>query len=173
MSYEHFHRLIAETRRKLYYCSTKGFMFTIDKFSGKRFDLHPNIKDGKYRVSIHKTKDPYLKHCVWFTATGHWPTLDENVVPIDGNELNCCITNLKIVDKREVARVTGPMSQSQVVVVKERNKPPVEYSSVRKAAKALYCSYQTLLDYLKGKYKTSVLKKYGRKIYLKEKPNAR
>ena len=166
--YEHFQVLIATTRRKQYYCSTKGDVYTIDRFSGKKFKLHPNIKDGKPRISIHGTKDPYLKHCVWYVATGHWPTLDENVVPIDGNELNCNITNLKIVDKREVAKVTGPMSQSQVVVVQEYKKEPIEYRSVRQAAKALYVSYQTLLDYLKGKYKNSVLKKYGRRIYLKE-----
>lgn len=166
--YEHFQRLIAETSRRLYYVSTKGEVFAHDKFSSKVTKLEPYLKQGKPRLSIHHTKDPYLKHCVWFVATGHWPTIDENVIPIDGNEQNCDFTNLKLVDKREVAKVTGPMSQSQAVIVQERGQPPKEYRSVRQAAKALYVSYQTLLDYLKGKYKTSVLKKYGRRIYLKE-----
>lgn len=168
MSYQHFERLIAETPRRLYYCSTKGTLYTVDKFSGKKFHLNPYIKDGKPRVSIHGVGTLYVKHCVWFVVHDQWPTLQENVMPIDGNELNCGITNLKIVDKREVARVTGPMSRSQAVIVQEYRKEPVEYSSIRKAAKALYVSYQTLLDYFSGRAKNSVLKKYGRKIYLKQ-----
>lgn len=44
--YEHFYLLIAETKRRQYYCSTKGDVYTIDRFSGKKFKLHPNIKDG-------------------------------------------------------------------------------------------------------------------------------
>ena len=63
--------------------------------------------------------------------------------------------------KREVARITGPMSRSQAVVVQDKGRKPKEYSSIRKAAKALYVSYQTLLDYLTGKYKSSVLNKRG------------
>lgn len=165
--YEHFTQLIGETSRKLYYVTTKGEAFSKDKLTKQITKLNPNVKRGKLRLCIHSIGNPYLKHAVWFAVTGHWPTRNENVIPIDGNELNCNIQNLKLIEKREVARITGPMSRSQAVVVQDKGRKPKEYSSIRKAAKALYVSYQTLLDYLTGKYKSSVLNKRGRKIYLK------
>lgn len=63
-------------------------------------------------------------------------------------------------------KTTGELnSKCKAVIVQERGKPAIRYKSVRKAAKALYCSYQTLLDYLEGKSKRSVLCVDGRKIY--------
>ena len=169
--FEHFDGLIATTKRRLYYCSTKGFAYSVDRFSGKKTRLQSMIKDGRCRISIHGSNHSTLKHCVYYVATGHWPTIDENVRVKDGNELNCAITNLELVKRADVSRITGPMSRSKAVVVVDRGKDPVEYRSIRKAANALYCSYQTLSDYLNGKAKKSVLKKYGRKIYLKEAQN--
>ena len=165
--YRHFTYLIAESPKKLYYITTKGEAFSKDKLTSEITKLNPNVKKGKLRLCIKVAKNPYLTHAVWFIVTGHWPTRNENVIPIDGNELNCNIENLKLVDKREVAKLTGPMSRSQKVIIQNGKSSPKEYSSVRKAAQALYVSYQTLLDYLNGKYKSSVLNKRGRKIYLK------
>ncbi|MCL2531573.1 MAG: hypothetical protein FWE40_05400 [Oscillospiraceae bacterium] len=71
---------------------------------------------------------------------------------IDGNPFNCRVQNLRIYSQSEHGKRTGYRSGSQPVVV-----DGVKYRSVRAAAKALHCSYQTLLDYINGDAKHSVL----------------
>jgi len=72
---------------------------------------------------------------------------------IDGNPFNCKVANLRIYTHSEHGKRTGWQSRSQAVVVGD-----VEYRSVREAAKALHVSYQTLLDYMGGKVKHSVIR---------------
>jgi hypothetical protein len=71
---------------------------------------------------------------------------------IDGNPLNCSADNLIIISKSEHGKRTGHLSRSQKIIANG-----VEYMSVRACAKALFVSYQTLLDYINGKYSHSVL----------------
>lgn len=71
---------------------------------------------------------------------------------IDGDPFNCCIENLRAYTKRESGKRTGHRSRSHGVIV-----DGVDYRSVREAARALHVSYQTVLDYLGGSVKRSVL----------------
>lgn len=87
----------------------------------------------------------------------------------DGNRENCVFDNLIPISRKHIpslAKATAKVCRP--VVIKEFKKEPVVYPSVRAAARALYCSYKTLLDYLGDVRKTSVLKKWGRKIYYLE-----
>jgi hypothetical protein len=83
----------------------------------------------------------------------------------DGNPRNISIENMRFYSMRLHGKHTGHLSKSRAVVIKDFKKDPIRYRSVREAAKALYCSYQTLLDYLNGSVRKSVLNKWGRKIY--------
>lgn len=164
--FEHFVKLVKETPRRYVYVSTKGLAYTIDKQTNQKRELKRSLHDGKIRLCLHGWC-PELKRLVWEVATGKRLTTGDIILPIDGDETNLTIENLKKITKREMSANTGWMSRNNPVVVIDYKKAPVEYRSVRAAAKALYVSYQTLLDYLSGKYKSSVLKKYGRKIYYK------
>ena len=77
------------------------------------------------------------------------------VVCIDGNPLNCDKKNLRVYSKQEHGIKTGWMSRSQPVIING-----VEYRSIREGAKAIYTSYQTVLDYLSGNVKNSCLDGY-------------
>lgn len=81
-----------------------------------------------------------------------------SVVCIDRNELNCSVDNLCVMSSRQLGRLTGHMAKSWKITVKELSTGKTQkFRSVREAAKSLNCSYQTLLDYMKGKVKNSCL----------------
>lgn len=161
--YEHFKNLVLETRRKLFYVSTTGEATSYDKFSKTETKLKKSMHGGQIRVAIKGLKNPSLKRLVWQIAHGRisdqW-----HVQCIDGDETNCDIRNLRLISKRQAGQLSGPLSRSKAVIVSAFGRDK-RYRSVREAAKALYCSYQTLLDYLSKKVKNSALKKRGRKIY--------
>lgn len=162
---EHFDRLIKETSRRLFYVSTAGYVYSIGKMSQKgRYCRYKNqMHNGIVRVGLHGLKTSNLKKLVWWGQTGQYLGKDWNILPKDGNEENCAFENLRPVRKEEVSRVTGPMSRSRAVVVRRGGNAEIEwFRSAREAAKSLYCSYQTLLDYLNGKTRHSVLARQGR-----------
>lgn len=166
--FEHFDFMFFESSKYDYYVSTKGYVYNRSKKTGQLIKrLKTYIHKRAAVVSIKPLNNPRLKRLVWKAVYGEL-TEDDHIQCIDGNELNCNIENLRKIPKAEAARIYGPRSRSQTVIVEYRGKK-TEYSSVRKAAKALHCSYQTLLDYLTPKkVKKSVLKKWGRRIYYKE-----
>ena len=75
------------------------------------------------------------------------------VICCDGNELNCAVKNLLVCDKRFLGKRTGYLGRAKKIEING-----VQYRSVREGAKALFCSHQTLLDYINRKNKNSVLK---------------
>jgi hypothetical protein len=72
---------------------------------------------------------------------------------IDGNPFNCRVKNLRVYTMREHGQRTGGRNSRARKVVANG----VEYRSVRECAKALFVSYQTVLDYIDGSVKRSVL----------------
>ena len=71
---------------------------------------------------------------------------------INGDPFDCHINNIRIYSKSEHGKRTGHKSSSLPVIVNG-----LHYRSIRTAAKSLHVSYQTLLDYMAGKHKKSVL----------------
>lgn len=110
----------------------------------------PYIKDGKMAVKING-KEYYVKHLVAKAFIDGYKK-GAPIIHKDGNPKNCSIDNLMLITKTELGRITGGDSRRKAVIVNG-----TEYYSVRECAKHLYCSYQTVLDYLAGKVKSSVL----------------
>jgi hypothetical protein len=61
------------------------------------------------------------------------------------------VYNLKVVSLKELGKLTGHISKSQRVVEIKDNEIIRDWPSARKAAKDLYVSYQTVMDYCNGK----------------------
>lgn len=81
-----------------------------------------------------------------------------SVICVDGNNWNCCEENLCVVPKKMLGRITGWKARSQGILIKKENEKNFRaYRSIREAAKALNCSYQTLIDYINSKNKHSIL----------------
>lgn len=63
------------------------------------------------------------------------------------------VYNLKIVSLQELGKLTGHISKSQRVVEIKNNEIVRDWPSARKAAKDLFVSYQTVMDYCNNKVK--------------------
>lgn len=114
------------------------------------------IRHGKAAVKCGQ-KEFILKHLV---ASKFIPGYKKGmaVICVDGNELNCGVENLCVMNKGQLGRLTGWQATAQALKVKDKSTGEVKtYRSIREAAKSLNCSYQTVLDYLKGTYKNSCL----------------
>jgi len=140
-------------------CKGKRFSYsicedgTVIKTSRKHFiesKVTPYLKSGMAAVKING-KEYTLKNLVArHFIPGH--RKGDYVEVIDGNPFNCKRENLRSYSKQEHGQRTGHRSRSHKVIVNG-----VEYRSIRACAKALHCSYQTVLDYLSGGIKHSVL----------------
>lgn len=71
----------------------------------------------------------------------------------DGDIRNYAVDNLIVIDKGLYAKRTGAMARSKPVGLFENGKLIRKWSSARKAAKSLYCSYQMINDYCNGETK--------------------
>lgn len=154
---------ICETDKHRYYVSNQGYVLSVSSKSFKERRLTGYVKQGRksapYVIKIGK-QEKCIKHLV---AQAFLPDYKNNksvVLHKDGNKKNCHADNLIVVSKRQVNQITGPLSRSQKIAVTDSQGKETVYSSIRKAAIALNCSYQTLLDYMKGGYKSSVLDGY-------------
>ena len=105
-------------------------------------------------------REMVLKHIV---AAAFLPEYRKgaSVVCIDRDEMNCAVDNLCVMTKKHLGRLTGHKATSEAVAVRDKRTGEIKkYRSVRRAAVALCCSYQTVLDYMNGKVKNSVLSDY-------------
>jgi len=111
---------------------------------------HPYMKHGNLAIKI-ASKEYYVKHLVAQAFISGYKKGD-SVVLKDSNASNCELGNLLVFKKSELGRITGGDSRRRPVIA-----DGVEYYSVRDCARRLHCSYQTVLDYLSGGVKNSVL----------------
>lgn len=133
-----------------------GLVTRTYKHGLKEFKVAVFMRRGKAAVKCGQ-KEFILKHLV---ASQFIPEYKKGmaVVCVDGDEFNCCVENLCVIGKSQLGRLTGWKSTSQPVKVENKTTGEVQtYRSIREAAKKLNCSYQTVLDYLKGTYKNSCL----------------
>lgn len=155
--------LVYETKRHKYYVSNQGYVLSVSAKSYKEHKLTGYVKQGRvnapYVIKL-GNKERCVKHLVAQAFIPEYKGADSNILHKDGNKKNCRVDNLIVVPKRQVAKITGPQSRSQKIIVTDYQGNETVYSSIRKAADNLNCSYQTLLDYINGRYKTSVLDEY-------------
>lgn len=133
------------------------------KKSYKEHKLSGYVKQGRknapYVIKL-GNKEKCIKHLVAQAFIPEYKGAKSNILHKDGNKKNCRVDNLIVVPKSQVAKITGPQSRSQKIIVTDHKGTEIVYSSIRKAANSLNCSYQTLLDYINGRYKKSVLDGY-------------
>ena len=154
---------ICETDKHSYYVSNQGYVLSVSSKRFKERRLTGYVKQGRknapYIIKI-GSKEKCIKHLVAQAFIPDYKGDKSVILHKDRNKKNCHVDNLIVVSKRQVNQVTGPLSRSQKIVVTDNQGKETVYSSIRKAATALNCSYQTLLDYMKGRYKSSVLDGY-------------
>lgn len=155
--------LVAESDKKKYYASNKGYILSVNKktYSEKKLKnyLKSKRKNPPYVVKI-DGKEYLVKHLIAKAFLRNYKGNGSCILHKDGNKKNCSADNLIIVPKKQINKITGAMSKSHAVTVCDLHGTEQNYSSIRKAAAALHVSYQTLLDYMKGKYSCSVLDGY-------------
>lgn len=151
---------VKETNKRRYYVSNYGYVLSVTKKTYKERKLQPFIK--KHHKSLMLLvkidgKELSVKSLVANAFVPGYQSDKNDIFYLDKNISNCRVDNLYVVPKSQVRKITGPMARSQGVIITDKNGVQTKYSSIRKAATNLNCSYQTLLDYMNGRYKTSVL----------------
>lgn len=116
--------------------------------NGYRY-LKPFRKHNLFLVKI-KDKD---MNCARLVANAFIKTLSANDRVYHKNHLEYdnFYRNLKVVSLQELGKLTGHISKSQRVVEVKNNEIIRDWPSARKAAKDLFISYQTVMDYCNKK----------------------
>lgn len=141
---------ICSGRRYSYSVCEDGTVLKTSRIHYVENKVTPYLKRGKATVKINQ-KEYTLKQLVARHFIKGYQEGDY-VEVINGDPFDCAAWNLRIYTQSEHGQRTGHLSRSQKVVANG-----VEYRSVRACAKALFVSYQTVLDYLSGNVKHSVL----------------
>lgn len=118
--------------------------------NGYRY-LKPFRKDNLFLVKI-KDKD---MNCARLVANAFIKKLtkEDKIYHKNKIEFDNYYKNLEIISSSELGKRTGFISKSQRVVEVKDNEIVRDWRSARKAAKDLYISYQTVMDYCNKKVK--------------------
>jgi len=143
-------RIPVESKVYAYQVRADGMIIRTSKKRFVESRVKPFMKRGKLMVKI-ANREYCVKHLV---AAAFMPRYRKGygVIHRDGDPVNCGLGNLVVMSARKLGRVTGGDSRRKPVTY-----GGVEYYSVRDYAKKLYCSCQTLSDYLNGKTRKGVL----------------
>lgn len=148
-------KIIDESKLYFYYACSDGYILRVLKSTYEETKVSAWKKNGKLTVKINQ-KEKVLKHLIakaflldYFEGA--------SVVNSDGDFRNCSADNLIVLTKQELGKQTGALSRQQPITVFYPDGNHEHFSSIRTAADSLHCSYQTILNYLKGAHKTSVL----------------
>lgn len=92
-------------------------------------------------------------------AEAFMPDFDASlcIVHADGDFRNCCIHNLVQITRSDVGSAAGYSRKVAKPVLITSGGRTQRYRSIREAAKAIPCSYQTVMDYASGATRKSVL----------------
>ena len=141
---------ICAGKRYFYSVCEDGKVIKCSRVRYVESEATPYLKKGHATVKINRReytlKNLVAKHFIKSHRAGDY------VEVLGGDPFDCAVWNLRLYTKSEHGRRTAPRVKSQRVIVNG-----IEYESVRKCARALHCSYQTVLDYLGGNVKHSVL----------------
>lgn len=157
------YQLIFENEKYIYYASSLGYVFRKNIRRRTKKIKSSYMKDGRLTIDI-AGKPCSLGQLI---AKAFLREYHNNccVGYKDGNRMNCSADNLYILTRPEKGRKVGRYNNREKGVVVQEGKTIMKYRTIKAASKGLYCGYQTLRDYLNGKYKLSVLDVPGRTIY--------
>lgn len=162
--FEHYSVLIYENNRFLFYLNSSGLYYKVSKKTSEHYILKGFLKKG-FRTFKINSKEVRAKNLVASVFIKNYkPGMIVEV--IDGNQENISVTNLKLSTYRKHGLLTGHKSKARKVVVIDKNNNKTVYRSGRKAAIALYVSYQTLYDYLNNTVVNSVVDTLVNDVYL-------
>lgn len=148
-----------ESKLFKYYACSDGYILRVLKSNfNKEEKVSVYNRRGVAYCKVNQ-KDVAVKKIIFKTFC---PSFKEGsiIVNVDGNIFNCRLSNLKVITKREQGIRTGGRGNNIPITVTYPNGKVNSFPSVRVAAKKLHCSYQCLLDYMKGTNKHSVLDGY-------------
>ncbi len=108
----------------------------------------------KHNLFVVKIKDKEM-NCARLVANAFIKTLSSNDRVYHKNHLDFdnFYQNLEVMSLQKLGRLTGHISKSQRVVEVKNNEIIRDWPSARKAAKDLFVSYQTVMDYCNKKVK--------------------
>lgn len=161
MSYEHYNQTLDESERFIWYANSRGYVFKRSKKTNKDYYLKGYLKGKFLAFKIHnkeyigKNLIAQIFHKKYYKGA--------YVGLLNDDPFDISITNIYIYSQREHAKKVAHLAKAMPVIIKN-NDEVKEFRSVRAAAKYLFVSYQTLLDYLKNDVKFSVLEKKDRVI---------
>lgn len=157
IEFEHYDQRISESKRYIWYVSSKGYIFRLCKNTGKRKRLSKYKKGENYVITKAGGKEYHLNQLVakvfihkWFEGCF--------VLSMDNHIFNNNVENLEVISPKEFINRLKSTSRSMPVLITNRIKQKTNrYRSIREAAKTLHVSYQTLADYLNDKTVNGVL----------------
>lgn len=137
-----------ETAIVLYYASNLGRVMSVNKKTGVKTIMKPQVRKNKVTVYL-RNERLVVARVVWEAFYGPIPEgyviFHKNKITSD-NEL----INLEMITLEEHGRRTGFRSRSRPVYCADNN---TYYRSAREAGIHLHCSYNTILNICKGKTK--------------------
>lgn len=146
-----------------YLASWDGRIFRECK-NGKIYELKGYKKGNCYCVKL-SGKEFLFNRIIWETFKGPIPAdyLVVKKIPILKEN---GMANLRLRTKVQHGRKTGPTSRSKQVVLLDDERKVVDYwASARKAAKDLFLSYQTVIDYCNEKVRRPLVNvRWARKM---------
>lgn len=154
------YELIQESKYKKYYACSDGYILSVNKkdYSEQKLKGYLKKKKTGYVLLVKINGKEYcVKHLIAKAFIKEYKGLESNVLHKNGKYDDCRVDNLLVVPKSQVAAVTGARANQIPITVTYPDGKSENFNSVRSAAKALYCSYQTVLDYMNGTFKSSVL----------------
>jgi len=132
--------------------------------NGYRY-LKPFRKQNQFMVKI-KDKDMI---CARLVANAFIKRLnkDDRIYHKNKMEWDNYYRNLKVVSAQELGKLTGHLAKSRRVVEIKNNEIIRSWLSARKAAKDLFISYQTVMDYCNNKVKSPMFNLMWEENYFK------
>jgi len=145
----------------LYSVCEDGTIISTTKINYVERKITPYNNDGRACVKINE-KECCVKNLVALAFIEGYKK-GMNVVLQDKNMWNCSLDNLIVVTKQNLGKATGFLSKRnrKVVAINKITNQQIAYLSIRQCAKAMFCSYQTILDYMNGIVKDSILSNYN------------
>lgn len=153
-----YFKLIAESKLFKYFASSRGYVLRVLKSNYEEERVKVWKRRGKAYIKINYREIP-LKQVIAAAFIKEYKKGDI-VECIDGNIYNCRVENLRIISPQEHGRRTGGTSRNIPVRVIYPDGQQRDFPSERAAARELYCSYQTIINRVNGKYSKTVIDKY-------------
>ena len=139
-----------ESETKYYYATSLGEIYSVTKKGGVKKGIKGYSKHGERTLHLAGDREIRAKNLIAKLFIDEYKEGDVVLLKDDGY-YNVSVDNLVVIPKGVYAKKTGPLSRSQAVGLFENNKLVRKWSSARKCAKSLFCSYQTIMDYCNGK----------------------